>query len=304
MVGVVFGTPRSIVPLVSIIDPGIYYMKNQKFHFISGLPRSGSTLLSAILRQNPRFHAGMTSPVGTLFNTVLGNISAGSEFGPVINTQQRRNLLRGLFASYYLDKPEAEIIFDTNRLWCSKLPALLDLFPEAKIIACVRNVAWIMDSIERKFRENPYENTRLFSDEVERNNVYSRIETLAQRNRLVGFPYSVLKEAFYGEQAASMLLVDYELLSNAPAKVLSLIYQFLGEESYPHDFNEIEYDAPDFDTALGVAGLHRIRRRVSYEPRPTLLPPDLFQQYNNMSFWLDQSNSKASVIAVKAAPVG
>lgn len=27
-------------------------------HFISGLPRSGSTLLAAILRQNPRFGAG------------------------------------------------------------------------------------------------------------------------------------------------------------------------------------------------------------------------------------------------------
>ncbi|MBD9680249.1 sulfotransferase, partial [Pseudomonas sp. PDM18] len=36
----------------------------QNFHFISGLPRSGSTLLSAILLQNPRFHAGMSSPVG------------------------------------------------------------------------------------------------------------------------------------------------------------------------------------------------------------------------------------------------
>ena len=36
-------------------------------HFISGLPRSGSTLLAAILRQNPRFHAAMSSPVGSLF---------------------------------------------------------------------------------------------------------------------------------------------------------------------------------------------------------------------------------------------
>ncbi|MEG4240263.1 sulfotransferase [Microcoleus sp. Pol14C6] len=35
-----------------------------KAHFISGLPRSGSTLLAALLRQNPRFHAAMTSPVG------------------------------------------------------------------------------------------------------------------------------------------------------------------------------------------------------------------------------------------------
>jgi hypothetical protein len=37
------------------------------FHFISGLPRSGSTLLAAILRQNPAFHAAMTSPVGALY---------------------------------------------------------------------------------------------------------------------------------------------------------------------------------------------------------------------------------------------
>ncbi|MEG5055281.1 MULTISPECIES: sulfotransferase [unclassified Microcoleus] len=35
-----------------------------KAHFISGLPRSGSTLLAALLRQNPRFHSAMTSPVG------------------------------------------------------------------------------------------------------------------------------------------------------------------------------------------------------------------------------------------------
>ena len=41
-------------------------------HFISGLPRSGSTLLVAILRQNPRFHAGMTSPVGAMYMALEG----------------------------------------------------------------------------------------------------------------------------------------------------------------------------------------------------------------------------------------
>ena len=40
---------------------------NNGIHFIAGLPRSGSTLLAGILRQNPRFQAGMTSPVGTMF---------------------------------------------------------------------------------------------------------------------------------------------------------------------------------------------------------------------------------------------
>ena len=39
-------------------------------HFISGLPRSGSTLLAAILRQNPSLHAHISSPVGALITAV------------------------------------------------------------------------------------------------------------------------------------------------------------------------------------------------------------------------------------------
>ena len=190
-----------------------------KHHFISGLPRSGSTLLAALLRQNPRFHAGMTSPVGTLFTGMVNQFSAGSEFGSTIDQTQRRRLLRGLFESYYADESNKDIIFDTNRLWCSKLPAVMDLFPQAKVIACVRNVAWVMDSIERLYRSNPFENTKLFNDDTERNTVYSRVDTLAQRNRLVGFAWAALKDAYYSEHANSLLLVEYDLLAQSPEKV-------------------------------------------------------------------------------------
>jgi hypothetical protein len=48
-------------------------------HFISGLPRSGSTLLSAILKQNPRFHAGMTGPVGSLVDAMLRSMSMNND---------------------------------------------------------------------------------------------------------------------------------------------------------------------------------------------------------------------------------
>ncbi len=40
-------------------------------HFISGLPRSGSTLL----RQNPRFQAGMSGPLAGLFGALLDEMS-------------------------------------------------------------------------------------------------------------------------------------------------------------------------------------------------------------------------------------
>ena len=270
-----------------------------RYHFITGLPRSGSTLLSALLLQNPRFHAGMTSPVGGLFRGMLNQLGAGSEFGPVVTTDQRRRLARGLFDSYYADQAGKDVIFDTNRMWSAQMPALMDLFPGARLIACVRNVAWVMDSIERRYRANPYEITRLFGDDTERNTVYSRVDTLAQRNRMVGYPWTALKEAFYGEHAASLLVVDYDLLAGAPDKVLPLIYQFLGEPEYAHNFEQVKYDATDFDEALGLHGLHKVRARVALEPRQTILPPDLFEQYSQLSFWQDGSQSRASVITVK-----
>lgn len=272
----------------------------QKLHFISGLPRSGSTLLAALLRQNPRFHANMSGPLGALFQSNIGLMSAGTEISVLVTEDQKRAILKGLFTSFY-ESMDKEVIFDTNRIWCSRLPAILTLFPDAKVICTVRSVAWIMDSIERLIRANPFENTRLFADDLERNTTYSRVETLALRNRLVGFAWTALKEAFYGEQADKLLIVEYDLLAKAPDKVLPLIYQFIGEPLFEHDFDNVTFDAAEFDALLGVRGLHKVNRKVQSVSRRTILPPDLFERYSNMEFWRDHTASKANVISTKPA---
>ncbi len=268
------------------------------FHFISGLPRAGSTLLSAILRQNPRFQAGMTSPVGAMVCAVLAQVSAGSEFAPMVDTDCRKRLLRGLFDSYYADTA-ADTIFDTDRMWCSRLPTLLDLFPDAKIIACVRNVAWVMDSIERLHRSNPYEHSLLVGGNLARSTIYKRLELLAMHDQLVGFAWSALREAFYGEFADRLLVIDYDLLSQAPQKVLPLLYDFIGEPWFEHDFDHVEYDAPEFDIKIGAPGLHKVRAKVELIPRRSVLPPDLFDKYSQLSFWNDPGGSAANVIAAR-----
>lgn len=270
------------------------------FHFISGLPRSGSTLLSAILRQNPRFHAGISSPVAALASGLLAQVSAGSEFAPLVSRQQRRALLRGLFAAYYEAQPQP-VLFDTNRVWCARLPLLADLFPGSKVIACVRNVAWVMDSIERLYRADPYENTRLFGGNPSRSTVYTRLEGLAQHDQLVGSAWAALREAYYGEHAESLLLVDYELLSRAPQQVMPLIYDFIGEPAFEHDFDHVEYDAVDFDLQLGVPGLHTVRSKVQFQARRSVIPPDLFDKYSKLSFWGDRAGSRANVISNQGA---
>jgi len=271
---------------------------NRKFNFISGLPRSGSTLTAALLRQNPRFHAGMSSPVSGLFEGVIGQVSAGSELSTMVNQDQRKRILSGLFQSYYADQ-ESPVIFDTNRAWTAQLPALMRLFPEAKLICTVRNVAWVMDSLERQFRDNVFENTRLFNNHGERSTVYTRLEALAGANRLVGYTWHALREACYSEFADRLVLVDYDLLAARPADVMKLLYEFLEEEHFDHDFDAVEYDAPAFDTQLGLDGLHRVHKKVQPRPRQTILPPDLFERYSQLSFWQNLPNSAAYRIVVQ-----
>ncbi len=271
-----------------------------KYHFISGLPRSGSTLLSALLKQNPRFHADMTSALGALISANIQIMSPGSEVSLLIKEHQRPLILKGLMDAYYSNMNSDQVVFDTNRAWCARLPLLNELSPGSKVIACVRDIPWIMDSIERLIRKNPFQNTRLFGSDVDRSTVYARVEALARQNSLVGFPFAALKEAFYGEYAENLLIVEYEYLARTPEKVLPLIYQFIEEPWYDgHDFNNVEYDAPEFDEALGLSGLHKVRSKVSFEPRTTILPPDLFNKFKEMDFWRDITGSKAHVITAQ-----
>ncbi len=261
---------------------------NPRFHFISGLPRSGSTLLAGILRQNPRFHASMTSPVGGLFSTLVEAMSPGNEFAVFITQEQRRAFLEGLFTTYYREEAQKAVIFDTNRMWCARLPALTRLFPDARVICCVRSVAWIMDSIERLVRRNAFEHARLFANASERSTMYTRVETLARHDRLVGFAWSALREACCGEHASRLLIVEYESFTSDPESTLSRIYAWIDEEPHPHDFDNVVYEEPEFDRSLGLEGLHHVTRKVEFRPRKTVLSPDLFERYDKLSFWRDR----------------
>ena len=269
----------------------------KRFHFISGLPRSGSTLLAAILRQNPRFHASMTSGLGALVNSTMQLMSPGSEVALTLEDGQREAVLSGLFDSFYKnnDKP---VVFDTNRSWTARMPLLSALYPDARVVACVRDLPWVVDSLERVARKNPYHFTRLFGQGAA--TVYSRAEAMMQHDGIIGWAYTSLKEAFYGEQAESLLIVEYELLARAPDKVLPLVYEFIGEPYYQHNFELVEFDAPEFDEALGASDLHTVRPKVELLRRSTLLPPDLFERYQGMNFWADLNASKANVVTAQS----
>ena len=258
--------------------------RSAEYHFISGLPRSGSTLLAAILRQNPAVHANITGPVGSMVNAMLADMSAGNESAVFFTQAQREAVLRGLFVNYYDALDPGRTVFDTNRQWTARIELLAQLFPQAKVICCVRHIPWILDSVERLIRKNTFELSKIFSYDTG-GTVYSRADGMMNASGLVGYPLNALKQAMHGAEAGRLLLLPYDTLVNDPAMAMEAVYAFTGVAPFRHDFDNVRFDAKEFDARLGTPGLHDVKPVVRGVERKTILPPDLWELWERASIW-------------------
>lgn len=159
-----------------------------------------------------------------------------------------------------------------------------NLLPQSKVIACVRDTPWIIDSIERLVRNNSLCPSSIFNYDTSAN-VYSRVDALAGATGLLGFAYNALKEAFYGEHAAKLLVVRYESLTAQPYETLKGIYAFINEVDFPHNAHNLEFNTKNFDQLSGMPGLHDVRKAVSFQSRRTILPPDIYNRFTHDAFW-------------------
>ncbi len=255
----------------------------QDMHFIAGLPRSGSTLLSAILRQNPAAHALMSSPLEHIVSTATAAMSGQNYFYHFLSDEQRERIVRGIFESYYADIPQ-QWIFDTNRNWTAKMPAIMRLFPQAKVICCVRDLVSIVNSFEHLVMKNPFEISRLYGWDPKLN-VYGRYERLIAGDGTVGRAMNALKEAYYGSYASSLIVIEYDTLVRAPQETIASIYSSLGMPAFTHDFNNLAYEASEFDSYLGLRDMHTVRKTISPEQKPIILPTDLVERLRGAEFW-------------------
>ncbi len=264
-----------------------------RLHFISGLPRSGTTLLSGILRQNPRFRAGMTGPLADLFAQLVRAMSGATDTSLFISDAQRRRILKTLVEAFYADNEPNQVIFDTSRSWCALVPAIADLFPDSRVICCVRNPAWIFDSIERHVQHNPFGAQKMFSWDS-RGNVYSRIDALTGKDGFVKKSIGNLRQAWFSEHSSRLIAVRYDSLTSNPAETIQGLYRAIGEPPFPHDYGSVEYDEPKYDDGMGFPGFHRISGPVRINRRDTILPPDLFRQHD-ACFWEEPGQNPRAV---------
>jgi sulfotransferase len=258
------------------------------FYFVSGMPRSGSTLLCNILAQNPKFYVTPTSSLLNLMLAVRERCSTLPQLKASDDPTISMRILRGMFYGYFTntDKP---VCIDKARGWCRHVEMAEEVLGHpVKLLVCVRDVREVLASFEGLWRKNC--GHRTIPQEL---NNYENFQTIEGRlgvfmsdKEVVGSSYNSIRDAVHRGHAKQMLFIDFDSLTQNPEKAMKKVYEFLGEEYFMHDFNNVEQVIHEKDEYYGFDDLHTIR--------PTVTPvehkwPELLGHaadlYKNLNFW-------------------
>jgi sulfotransferase len=97
-------------------------------------------------------------------------------------------------------------------------------------------------------------------------------------------PYYFLEEGLL-LNPDMIMLVEYESLCKKPESVMREIYSFIGKQYFDHDFKNVEYENEVFDKALNMKSLHTVRKEVTWQERPSILPKSVWEKYAGKDFW-------------------
>lgn len=273
---------------------------NKTFYFMAGLPRSGSTLLSSILNQNPRFYSGPSSPVlGAMF-AVEQDFMGNELYHGYPKPDQVREIIGSIPHHFYSDVQQP-VVFDKNRAWTARVPYIEGYIGEqAKILVPVRRIDEILTSILTMIHRNPFQegqprinfvDEQLIKNDIPINDL-NRCMYLLGGGGIVYESLNAIMMGFQQNVRDKMHFVDYNDLVDNPEKIMEDIYDFIGEEFYDHDFGSISNIHREDDLiTYGLSDMHQVRSKVkkTSPPPASILPEEIIDIYEQnkrrLEFW-------------------
>lgn len=240
------------------------------YSFLSSLPRSGNTLLGAILNQNSKLN--LTS--NTILTDILYQLHLIKDYQIYKNfpdEQSLNNIIKNIFNNYYKDW-KANFIIDRG-VWGTptNLTLLKSIIKKPKFIILYRPILECLASFIKI--EKPID-------------IESRCNELMQDNGMIGKALWSIKNII--KQKENYITINYSDLINNPLNQINKIYSFLNIDNFEHrlkDFNDFSANGIKYDDNVLPSNLHTIRTNkieLNKYKIEDYLPTNIIQQYSNL----------------------
>lgn len=249
-------------------------MSFQQFVCLSGLPRTGSTLLSALLSQNPAIHSEGNSAVCQLMWEMCQSVTNCKE---QLQANNKEHLVQPFIANiphfYYQNIPET-IVVDKCRSWTHEPNlrlAKICIDPNMKVIVLERPIIEIVESFARLYEKSGFKGQEL-QDKI--------AKLLEPKSEPIMRSIQGIQSAKRNNDNRTFLFVQYNDFVTDPAKTIQRIYEFCGWQPFSHDFNNVICKYPENDDAYELKGQHDIRAKISAESskKPVLINKEIIDK--------------------------
>ena len=244
-----------------------------QFTALSGLPRTGSTLLSAILSQNPEIHAEGNSAVCQLMWDMQQSATSSQQM-QANGKDLVDKLVRSIPDVYYADTSRP-IIVDKCRSWT--LPANMEMLNRyfdnpVKVIVLIRPVVEIVASFMALRKANGWQDleTGLLDDGSE-----------PIMRSLAGVEWATQNNT------GQFLFLTYDELVDNTQGSLDRIYQHCGWEPFAHNLDSIVNNHKEKDSVYGLVGQHDIRSQISRRLLDVDISDELLEKCSSLDKWVD-----------------
>lgn len=221
--------------------------------------------MQVLLHQNPRIYGSPTSPLLEFQFAARGNLQL-----PEVKSQPDElmkasfiSLCRGIANSYYEVISDRPVICDKNRGWSHYFEWVEQWNEQPKMICMVRDLRSILASMERAYRKNRH--LPVGPDDpanLQNMTVSSRVGYWLS-TQPVGLALERTLDLFQRELADRILFVKYENLCDEPAQTMSKVYEFIEEEPFEHDFENIVKEVHEDCSHFGPYGDHSVKSRIT-----------------------------------------
>lgn len=243
----------------------------KQIYFMSGLPRSGSTLLTSILNQHPDIYSSHHTDLLSIMTNLESQYTnfESVRVGNRINSYNQ--VLKEMGQSFYSDisKP---IVIDKNRAWSTlhNIQLASKLNDKIKILFPYRKPIEILASfikLAEKYPNNFIDKNMVAEDFLPYYYLPindARCEWLMQNRNQISFGLFGLSLANSKQYKDKIHIIKYDNLCSNPQEEMDKIYSFLEVKNFNHDFNNIvniekQNDAEEY----GISELHTIKSKIS-----------------------------------------
>jgi len=257
--------------------------KNKQLLFLVAQPRSGNTLFTSIMNQNPEIACTPNSITLEIMKDLF-LLKDTDVFQNYPDHKSLNNVLDSVYDSYYKDWPQPIIIDRGPVITPGNFKLMQKHFKRPfKCIVLLRDLIDVLASYMKWYTENPDSFINKFGLQTDE----EKLMMIMNKEGAVAKELEAIKNSYNYKDICHYIKYD-DMVAN-PEKTFIDLYQFLGIKPFKHSFQDlkqVEVNGMKYDDTIVGKNMHNIRSvvRKEYNPYIEKIPERIRQKYGHIRF--------------------